>query len=50
MFEIAKWTVEAMFVLTHIMAESSVVMHPKDTTLYDLGLVHELKPPPCSQL
>ena len=35
-----------MFVPTHVMAESSVVMHPGETCLHDLGLVHELKPIP----
>jgi hypothetical protein len=35
-----------MFVSTHIMAESSVIMHPKETSLDSLALVHELKSTP----
>jgi hypothetical protein len=46
LFEPTKWTVGTMFVPIHIMVESSVVMHPKETTLYDLGLVHGLKSTP----
>jgi hypothetical protein len=46
LFKLAMWTVGTMFVPTHVIAESSVVMHPGETYLHDLGLVHELKPIP----